>query len=81
MPQTHTETACKPVIAGPGRYLDVLGCSRLDKHTCAMLNSPSDDDLLRNTPALLANVPDDGVLHMHGCAEMVAYMPVCLWTV
>ena len=62
MSRTH-DTACRPVT-GPGRYLDVLGCSRLDKHTCAVLYSPSDDDLLRNTPALLANLPDDGVLHM-----------------
>lgn len=42
----------------------MLGCSRLDKHACAVLYSPSDDDLLRYTPALLANLPDDGVLRM-----------------
>ncbi len=66
MSQTFTHTACRATtpVAGLGRYLDVLGCSRLDKHTCAVLDSPSDDDLLRNTPTLLANLPDDGVLYM-----------------
>ncbi len=43
-------------------HLDVLGCSRLDENTGTVLYSPSDDDLLCNAPALLANLPDDGVL-------------------
>ena len=48
-------------------YLDVLGCARLDKDTGAVLDTPSDDDLLGNAAALLANLPDDGVLHAGNC--------------
>lgn len=44
-------------------HLDVLGCARLHKHTGTVLYAPSDDDLLGNAAALLANLPDNGVLN------------------
>ena len=47
--------------------LDVLGCARLDKNTGAVLHTPSNDDLLGNAAALLANFPDDRILHAGNC--------------
>lgn len=46
-------------------HLDVLRGTRLHEHASAMLHSPSDDHLLGNAVTLLANLPDDGILHIH----------------
>ena len=45
----------------------MLGGTRLDQHTGAVLDSPPDDHLLSNAVTLLANLPDDGILHTRHC--------------
>lgn len=51
----------------------MLGSARLHQHTSAMLHSPSDDHLLGNAVTLLANLPDDGVLHIPSARVMIPH--------